>query len=77
MARRGTYSDVALNRGSHLLPEVELICGRNAFIDNEGVKCGSCLAVYWTFRDGKDYRWNIILVKERIGDGHLFFFQTI
>ena len=36
MARRGIYNDVALNRGSRVLTEVELICGRNVSIDNEG-----------------------------------------
>ena len=34
----GTYSGVALDRGSRVLPEAELICGRNVFTDNEGVK---------------------------------------
>jgi len=29
------------------------------------------IAVYWIFRDGKDDRWDVIVVKERIDDGHL------
>lgn len=37
MARSGIYSDAPSNtRGSRVLPEVELICGQNIFIDNEG-----------------------------------------
>ena len=34
----GTYGDMALDRGSRVLPEAELICRRNVFTDNEDVK---------------------------------------